>query len=175
MYNKISIIGGPGTGKTTLSNILSKKYNLPVTHLDGIHHLNNWKIRDKSERDQIILDIIKKEKWVIDGTYHNTLKIRLEKSDFIIWLDYSTFAQLNGVLKRYFKTHGKEREEIPGCKERLNLEFLKYILNYNKKKRFFIYNTLKNIDTNKFIIFHKQKDLNLWLKSQNTDIKKKLE
>lgn len=175
MYNKISIIGGPGTGKTTLSNILSKKYNLPVTHIDGIHHLKNWEIRDKSERDQIILDIVNKDKWIIDGTYHGTLKIRLEKSDFIIWLNYSTFAQLRGVFKRYFKIHGKERDEIPGCKERLNLEFLKYILNYNKKKRHFIYNSLQNINTNKFIVFHKQKDLNLWLKSQNIDIKKKLE
>ena len=126
-------------------------------------------------RDKIILNIVEKEKWIIEGTYRSTLRARLEKADLIIWLDYSTFAQLNGVLKRYFKTHGKEREEIPGCKERLNLEFLKYILHYNKNKRHFISDALQNIDTNKFIVFRKQKDLNLWLKNQNIDIKKKLE
>ena len=175
MYNKISIIGGPGTGKTTLSNALSKKYNIPATHIDGIHHLKNWEIRDKSERDQIILDIIKKEKWIIDGTYRDTLKTRLENSDFIIWLDYSTLAQIKGVFKRYFKIRGKEREEIPVCKERLNLEFLKYVINYNKKKRYLISDTLKNIDRNKFIVFNKQKDLNLWLKNHDIDIKKELE
>ena len=107
MYNKISIIGGPGSGKTTLSNILSKEYNLPVTHLDGIHHLKNWKVRDKSERDKIILDIVSKNKWILDGTYKDTLKQRLENSDFIIWLDYSTITQLKGIIKRYLKNPGK--------------------------------------------------------------------
>ena len=107
MYNRISIIGGAGTGKTTLSNLLSEKYNIPVTHIDGIHHLKNWQIRDKAERDKIILDIIKKEKWIIDGTYKDTIKQRVEKSDLVIWLDYSTFAQVKGILKRFFKNPGK--------------------------------------------------------------------
>lgn len=40
---RICIIGGSGTGKTTLSNNLSKELNLPVYHIDGIHHLENWK------------------------------------------------------------------------------------------------------------------------------------
>jgi len=174
MYNRISIIGGPGSGKTTLSNALSEKYNIPVTHIDGIHHLNDWKIRDKTERDQIILDIVKKEKWIIDGTYHNTLNERLEKADLIIWLDYSTFAQLKGVFKRFFKSAGKEREEIPGCKERLNFQFIKYVFGYNQKKRHFITDSIKYINKDKIIIFKKQEDLNKWLKKQNIDIKKKL-
>lgn len=176
MYNRISIIGGSGTGKTTLSNILSEKYDLPVTHIDGIHHLKDWQVRDKAERDKIILDIVKKEKWIIDGTYRHTLKQRLEYSDLIIWLDYSSIAMAKGVIKRYLKNPGKEKEEIPGCKERLNLNFIKYVLNYNKTKRHYITDALKAIDTNKVIIFQKQKDLNKWLKKQlNIDIKKELD
>ena len=54
--NKISIIGGSGTGKTTLANELGKELNLPVCHIDGIQHLKNWELRDKEERDQIILE-----------------------------------------------------------------------------------------------------------------------
>lgn len=174
MYNRISIIGGAGTGKTTLSNILSEKYNLPVTHIDGIHHLKNWQVRDKKERDKIILDIIEKEKWIIDGTYKDTIKQRLEKSDLIIWLDYSTFAQIKGILKRFLKNPGKEKTEVPGCNERLNLEFLKYVIQYRKKKRHFVVEAIENIDENKIITFTKQKYLNNWLKEQNIDIKNKL-
>ena len=174
MYNRISIIGGAGTGKTTLSNLLSEKYNIPVTHIDGIHHLKNWQVRDKAERDKIILDIVEKEKWIIDGTYKDTIKQRLEKSDLIIWLDYSTFAQVKGILKRFFKNPGKEKPEIPGCNERLNWEFFKYVLKYNRNKRYHVVNALENIDKNKIIIFTKQKALNKWLKEQNINIKEKL-
>lgn len=175
MYNRICIVGGSGTGKTTLSNALSKKYNIPVTHIDGIHHLKNWKTRDKSERDKIILDIVKKDKWIIDGTYKDTLKERFEAADLIIWLDYSTFTQLKGITKRYLKNPGKEKPEIPGCKERLTWEFFKYVLNYNKSKRYHIPNTLKNVSTDKILIFKKQKNLNKWLKTQNINIKKRLD
>ena len=76
------------------ANELSKIYNIPATHIDGIHHLENWQIRDKNERDKIILDIIKQEKWIIDGTYHATLRARAEKADLVIWLDHSTMAQI---------------------------------------------------------------------------------
>ena len=175
MYNRISIIGGPGSGKTTLANLLSKKYNLPVTHIDGIHHLKNWQIRDKAQRDKIILDIVAKDKWIIDGTYHDTLKKRLEASDFVIWLDYSTFTQLKGVVKRFIENPGKEKQEIPGCKERLNFTFLKYVAGYNKKKRHFITDAIKEINIDRVIVFNKQKDLNKWLKEQNIDIDKRLD
>ena len=72
--------------------------------------------------------------------------------------------QLKGVLKRYFKTRNNERPEIPGCKERLEFQFLKYVATYNKKKRPVIADYLKDIPKDKVLIFKKQKDLNKWLK-----------
>lgn len=164
MYNRISIVGGSGSGKSTLCNILSKELNLPAIHLDAINFNPNWVEIDKTERDKIISAKSSEEKWVIDGNYNKTLKERFEKADLIIWLDYSTFMQLKGVFKRFFKTRNKERPEIPGCKERLDFTFIKYVATYNKKKRHIIVDTLKNISKDKVLIFKKQKDLNKWLK-----------
>lgn len=165
MYHRISIVGAPGSGKTTLANNLSKIYNIPAIHIDGIHYLHNWEIRDKSERDSIILSYIEKDAWIIDGTYRSTLQKRFEKSDLIIWLDYSTFTQLKGILKRFIKNANKEKAEIPGCREKLDFKFLKYVLFYNKTKRHYISDNLENISKDKILIFRKQKDLNNWVKN----------
>ena len=164
MYNRISIVGGSGSGKSTLCNILSKELGLPAIHLDAINYEPNWVEIDKTERDNIILSKAQDDKWVIDGNYNKTLKERFDKADLIIWLDYSTLKQLHGILKRYFTTRNSERPEIPGCKERLEPEFIKYVLTYNKKKRPVILDYLKDVPKEKILIFKYQKDLNAWLK-----------
>lgn len=163
MYNRIAIVGAPGTGKTTLADILSEVYNIPATHIDGIHHLENWVIRDKEERDKIILEIVQKDKWIIDGTYKSTLRARLEKADLIIWLDFSTFAQLKGVMGRYFKNKGVEKPEIPGCKEKMDKEFFTYVAKYNKVKRKVIVENLEGIDKEKLLVFKNRKQVNKWI------------
>jgi len=123
-------------------------------------------VMDLIERDKIILEIAEREKWIIDGTYHATLRTRLEKADLVIWLDYSTYAQLKGVIKRWFKNRGKEKPEIPGCKEQLTFEFLLLVYKFRKEKRQRIVDGLEGIDKNKVLIFKKQKDLNKWVKEQ---------
>lgn len=164
MYNRISIVGGSGSGKSTLCNILSKELNIPAIHLDAINYEPNWVEIDKNERDKIISDKSNEDKWIIDGNYNKTLKERFNKADLIIWLDYSTYMHLKGVFKRYFKMRNSERPEIPGCKEKLDFKFIKYVLTYNKKKRHIIKEYLMDIPKEKVLIFKKQKDLNKWLK-----------
>lgn len=169
MYNRISIVGGSGSGKSTLCNILSKELNLPAIHLDSINFNSNWVEIDKKERDKIILEKSNEDKWIIDGNYNKTLKERFDKADLIIWLDYSTFAQLKGIFKRYLKMHKSERPEIPGCKERIDFNFIKYVITYNKKKRPELVDTLNTISKEKVLIFKNQKSLNNWLKHFTND------
>ena len=67
--NKISIIGGPGTGKSTLANNIGRELNLPIYHIDAIHHLENWKVRDSEERVKytIYFSLTKENnEWILD-------------------------------------------------------------------------------------------------------------
>ena len=159
---KIAIIGGPGTGKTTLAKNFSNELNLPVYHLDAIDHLENWKKRDKAERDKIILEKIAEPQWVIDGTYKNTLEQRIKDANMVIFLKYSWMARLKGILSRYFKLKGKEREEMPGCKEKLEWKFVKFTLNWNKKYLKFVNELLEKYKDKKIIVFKSRKKLNEW-------------
>lgn len=173
MYKKIAIVGAPGTGKTTLANKLSEIFHIEATHIDGLHHLKNWQIRDKSERDKMILNIVKKNEWIIDGTYKSTLKNRFEVADLIIWLDFSTFNQLKGIVSRYLKNKGIEKPEIPGCKEKLDKEFFFYVLKYNKQKRKYIVQNLEGIDKSKILIFKNRAELNKWIDNIKNSYKSK--
>lgn len=165
MYNKICIIGGSGSGKTTLSKNLGKTLGIPVYNIDGIHYLKNWKMRDKKERDSIILDKINTAKWIMDGTYSSTLEARINASDLVIFLDYSHFARFCGVLKRFIKNHGKEKEEIPGCKEKMDIDFIRILLRW-KNTRINVIEKLSKVNSEKIIIFKNRKQLNEWYKKQ---------
>ena len=163
---RISIVGGPGTGKTTLAKNLGKMLNLPVYHLDGIDHLENWKKRDREERDRIILEKVSEDKWVIDGTYKGTLEKRIDKSNLIIFLDYSTISKLKGILTRYNKLKGQEREEMPGYKEKMDLHFIMFTLTWNKKSRKKVQELLEKYKNKKIIIFKNRKKLNSWYEKE---------
>ena len=84
----------------------------------------------------------------------------------VIYLDYSSIAQVKGVLGRFIKNHGKEKQEIPGCKERMSWEFLWWVVNWRKNKRQTIVNNLKEISNYKIHIFKTRRQLNKWYKNQ---------
>lgn len=163
---RICIIGGSGTGKTTLSNNLGRVLNIPVCHLDGIHHTENWGVRDKEERDKIILEEIKKKDWIIDGTYSSTLKERIEQSDLIIFLDYSLPLRLSGIFSRYLKNHGKEKVEIPGCKEQISLELVTFSFKFKRGLRKKIIAILDSSNHPNIMIFKNRKSLNTWYENE---------
>lgn len=164
--NRISIVGGSGTGKTTLSDSMGKELNIPVYHLDGMNYNKNWQARDTEERDKMILEKVNKKKWIIDGTYGTTLKQRLDNSDFVIYLDYSSWAQIKGIMGRFFKNHGKEKAEIPGCKEQMTFSFFFWVLRWRKSKRAEIVSLIDEVDQNKVLVFKNRKQLNRWYEKE---------
>ena len=154
---KITIFGGPGTGKTRLADILSDMFELPVYHLDAFQFESDWKPRPKDVRDAKILETVAKNEWIIEGVYTSTLEARLQAADLIIFLDFKTIDLVKGVVQRYLKakvSKEKEKSEIPGCKENIDKEFIKYIFSFNKKKREQIYEIMNRNPDKKVVILN---------------------
>ena len=128
--SKILILGGPGSGKTTLANKLEKLFELPIINLDNINY--------KKERDSIIKRRINEDEWIMEGVYKSTLKQRADVADLIIFLEYPTHYLIFRIIKRYICNFGKEKKELGGCKERLTWNFIKYTLFFNQKKKVYM-------------------------------------
>lgn len=129
---RIVIIGCPGSGKSTLARDLGEKLDLPVVHLDRLWWTKDRQHISREEFDARLENVLKLDRWIIDGNYSRTMDTRLQHCDTIIYLDFSRWICLWGVFRRAVS---RKREAIGGNPERLDWEFVKYIWNFNKNNR----------------------------------------
>ena len=107
-----------------------------MVHLDKLFWKPGWVESAPEEIDAKIMEELRKPKWIMDGNFNRTLPQRVKYCDTIIYLDFSRTACLMGVVKRILTTYGTVRPDMgEGCPERFDLEFLKWVWNYNKNKR----------------------------------------
>ena len=128
---KIAIIGHSGSGKSTLARKLSEKYDLPVLHFDTVQFRPGWEIRPQASKEimtKVFLDL--HSDWVIDGNYSKlSYERRMEEADVIVVMLFNRLNCLWRVTKRYVTYKNKTRPDMgPGCKEKLDWEFIKWIL-----------------------------------------------
>lgn len=125
------IIGCPGAGKSTFGRELAKITGLPLYHLDLIWHRADRTTVSREEFDMRLSEIMKQEKWIIDGNYKRTLPVRLKEADTVFFLDYPLEVCLEGAINRL----GKEREDIPWRIDTvLNEDFRQWILDYPQQQ-----------------------------------------
>jgi len=130
-------MGSAGSGKSTLAKKLSKHTGIEAIHLDREFWKPGWVMTEKP--DQIILhnEFMKRETWIIDGNYNASLETRVKLADLIIFLDTPFHTCFYRIISRSFRYRGKTREDMaPGCEEKIDKEFLLYVVNYHLKKKY---------------------------------------
>lgn len=163
---RILIIGCGGAGKSTLARQLGERTGLPVVHLDQLFWHPGWVESTKDEIDAKIMEELGKPRWIMDGNYNRTLPMRLEKCDAVIYLDFSRVACMFGVLKRILTTYGTVRPDMAeGCPERFDLDFLKWVWNFNKSKREKYYRLLNETDGIEKIVLKNRRAVKRFLQS----------
>ena len=163
---RIMIVGCGGAGKSTLARQLGEKLNLPVVHLDKLFWRPGWEHISRAEFDELHRKAMAEETWILDGDYSRTMPERIKYCDTVIFLDFSRIACIRGVVKRILTTYGRVRPDMgEGCPERFDLDFLKWVWNFNKEKREDIYRLLNETDGIEKIVLKNRRAVRAFLKS----------
>lgn len=150
---KIILIGSGGAGKSTLAHTLGKLMNIDVYHLDSMFWKKGWVPISREELIQQQKQIFTKESWIIDGNYSSTLELRLEAADTIIFLNLPRIQCVYRVIKRRIQYHNRIRPDMgEGCKEKLDMEFLKWVWTFPKSKKPNILSKLRELANDKQVI-----------------------
>lgn len=132
----ILIVGCSGSGKSTLAKALSQITGLRIIYLDHFYWAPCWVLRDIKEVHALIAKDIEQDGWICDGNNSSSFAMRVPKADMLIWLDLPRRTCIWRVLKRITMHHGKTRDDLPpGCVDRFNWDFLKWVWNFNKNSR----------------------------------------
>ena len=133
IMQRIVIIGCSGGGKSTLSRKLGERFGLPVTHLDVLFWKPGWVESTYDEFRPKIAAVCAEDDWIIDGNYSKTFDIRLPRADTIIWIDQPRWLCLWRAFWRTTSQFGVNRIDLaPGCPEKYDWEFYKFIWNYRR-------------------------------------------
>ncbi len=150
---KILVLGSGGAGKTTLSKELAKILELELIHLDAYYWNPGWVASSPEEWMETIDDLVRRDRWVMDGNYRGTLIQRLYEADTVILIDMPRWQCLWRVVKRWWRYRGKTRPDMAeGCPEQLTWEFLYYIWTYPTRSRPYVLRMLDLVSEDKQVI-----------------------
>ena len=124
--NRVLVVGPSGAGKSELSRKLHKKLQIPLYHLDNIFWKEDKTHISREDFDKKLDEILKTDKWIIDGDYSRTYEIRIKAADTIVFLNYPLDVCLNGVQSRI----GKVREDFPWVDDEFDQDFKEWIIRW---------------------------------------------
>ena len=131
---RVAIVGSGGSGKSTFARALGERAGLDVFHLDRLFWKPGWVETPRDEWRTVQHDLVARDSWIIDGNYSGTLDIRLRAADTVFFFDFARLVCLRRAVWRSVRNHGKAIQ-APGCPERLDLAFYRWIWNYPKTSR----------------------------------------
>lgn len=142
-YNRILILGCPGSGKTHYAKKLESLLGYSLYSLDDLYWKANWQRPLDKEFIQLLEPIVEMEQWIIEGNYSRFLDIRLKHAEVVVLLDKPTLTCLFRVVGRAFKRKFLSQADLPvnvrketnGGNFRFDPHFFRLILRFRKETK----------------------------------------
>ena len=131
---RVAVVGPGGAGKSTFARELGRRLGIPVVHLDAHYWQSGWAAPSPPAWRATQIELLSGERWIADGNYGATFDIRFARADTVIVLAPPRLVCLAGALRRTLGRHG-QAVQAPGCPERLDIGFLRWIWRYPTTSR----------------------------------------
>lgn len=164
-FKRVAVLGPPGSGKSTFSLKFAEKTGLPVFHMDKyyLEKPEYWN-EHHDEWHQFCLDLIDKDRWIIDGNYSATFEDKFKRADLIVYLDMGRLASYDGIIRRRIKYNNKKRPGMPDdWREKLNFGFMKFVWKFHGDKTQNIRILLEEHSHKDIKVFHSRQEANRYI------------
>ncbi len=129
---KIYVLGGVCSGKTWLTELISKKLKIPHYNLDDLYFTKKYdEKRSSVKRAQLIKKIAAKKNWVAEGVYSSWTMPLLQSADSVVIINPPTSIR----IYRFFVREFKKKSFFKHKKFLEFVNFTKSAFKYNKKSQ----------------------------------------
>ncbi|TDF99782.1 hypothetical protein [Paenibacillus piri] len=104
---KIRIIGSCGSGKSSAAMMLSMRYGIPFYEMDNLVWDRTFpenRRRPEAERNAMLLEIMNKDAWIIEGVHSAWGLESFAMADLIFILHPHVLVRDYRILRRFFRS-----------------------------------------------------------------------
>jgi len=115
---RVSVVGVPGSGKSTLGPELAACLGVRYAELDAIFHQPGWTPLDGGQFRRRVTAIAAGDGWVIDGNYSAVRPLVWARADTVVWLDLPRRTVMRRLIWRTIRRAAGRIELWNGNRER---------------------------------------------------------